>query len=109
MHRKRDIAVRKGAASFSSDLNQVLDRVYKKYPNSVSPASTPGGDQRKIHKRRKEDAARLAEKLDELRMLRQKSEELATLRETLRDLRDQVKATRELREQLGLLRSELKA
>jgi hypothetical protein len=108
MPRKRDISVGKGTSWFSADLNQVLDRVYKKYPNSVSPTSSHGGDLRKIHKRRKEDAAQLAEKLDELRMLREKSEELATLRESLRDLRDQVKATRELREQLGLLRSELK-
>jgi len=109
MHRKRDISVGKGTSWFSDDLNQVLDRVYKKYPNSVSPMSSHGGELRKIHKRRKDDAAQLAEKLDELRLLREKSEELATLRESLRDLRDQVRATRELREQLGLLRSELKS
>jgi hypothetical protein len=109
MPRKRDISVRKNASSFNNDLNQVLDRVYKKYPNSVSPATAPSGPLTNISKRHKEDAAELAEKLDELRSLREKSEELATLRETIRDLREQLRATRELREQIGAIGEALKS
>ncbi|MGA7982143.1 MAG: hypothetical protein WCA32_18230 [Chromatiaceae bacterium] len=109
MPRKRELSIRKGASSFTNDLNQVLDRVYRKYPSSVSHPAGPSDDLKKFRKRHKEDAAELAEKLDELRTLREKSEELATLREALRDLREQVRATRALREQLGSLGQDLKS
>jgi hypothetical protein len=101
MPRKRDISLRKGASSFNNDLNEVLDRVYKRYPNAVPdfPRSS-ADDATRFRKRHQEDAAELVEKLDELRALREKSEELATLRETLRDLRLQIRASRELREEL---------
>jgi hypothetical protein len=108
MHKKRDLPLRKGATSFNNDLNDVLDRVYGKYPSSVSRPAGPPDDVQKFLRRHKEDAAELAQKLDALRSLREKSEELSLLRETLRDLRLQVRATRELREQLGKLGGQLK-
>jgi hypothetical protein len=101
MPRKRHVCLRKGASSFNNHLNEVLDRVYKRYPNTVPDFPRSGADDTtRFRKRHKEDAAELVEKLDELRALREKSEELATLRETLRDLRLQIRASRELREEL---------